>query len=79
VSQSGKYELTLRLYEGEARDGSQRAIPLGNWDVDVDGRSLRTLVLPVDLQQVQQALAQFQPQPNGQPAPQGQQRGQRRR
>ena len=79
VSQSGKYELTLRLYEGEARDGSQRAIPLGNWDVDVDGRSLRTLVLPVDLQQVQQALAQMQPQPNGQAAPQGQQRGQRRR
>ena len=79
VSQSGKYELTLRIYEGEARDGSQRAIPLGNWDVDVDGRSLRTLVLPVDLQQVQQALAQLQPQPNGQAAPQGQQRGQRRR
>jgi hypothetical protein len=75
VSQSGKYELTLRLYEGEARTGSQRAIPLGNWDVDVDGRSLRTLVLPVYLQQVQQALAQLQPQP----APQGQQRGQRRR
>lgn len=75
VSRSGKYELTLRLYEGEARDGRQTQIPLGNHDVDVDGRTLRPLVLPVDPQLVQRALESMQAQgERGQNAPQRQSR-----
>jgi len=63
VSRSGQYELTLRIYEGEARDGRQAAVPLGKHDVDVDGRAVRPLVLPVDAAQVQRALDSLNPQP----------------
>ena len=66
VSRSGQYELTLRLYEGEAREGRQAAVSLGNHEVDVDGRATRPLVLPVDPQQVQRALESMQPRPDQQ-------------
>ncbi len=71
VSRSGSYELTLRLYEGDAREGRQAAMPLGNHEVDVDGRTLRPLVLPIDLQHVQRLLDSMRPQnAPGQNAPQ---------
>ena len=64
VSRSGPHELTLRLYEGEARDGRQMAIPLGTHELLVDGSALRPLVLPVDFAQLQQALQSLAPRPD---------------
>ncbi len=59
VSQSGPYQLLLRLHADDKREGRQAEVRLGVHELKVDGSRIQPLVVPVDQAELLAALATF--------------------